>query len=320
MKILGTGSALPKFTVTNDMLSDYVDTNDEWITSRTGIKSRQIITTERFEELAALAGQRAIDAAGLVPEDIDYIICHNVCNVYITPSLASLVQGILGIKGPNCPTMDLNSACAGFIYGLDICDAFIQTGRAKHILYICAEEVARMVDWNQRETCVLFGDGAGAMVLGKGEPMLACKLTSTPMPDVLYYRLPCEPTPFESGPGIDTHMPLQMKGREVFRMAVASAQRDIKECIEKAGLAKEDIDHFLLHQANMRIIEAIKQNLQLPDERFHHNIERRGNTSSASIPLLLDEIIREGKVKRGDLMLFNGFGAGFVTGTAIIRY
>lgn len=320
MKILGTGSALPKLTVTNDMLSDYVDTNDEWITSRTGIKSRQIITTERFEELAALAGQRAIDAAGLVPEDIDYIICHNVCNVYITPSLASLVQGILGIKGPNCPTMDLNSACAGFIYGLDICDAFIQTGRAKHILYICAEEVARMVDWNQRETCVLFGDGAGAMVLGKGDPMLACKLTSTPMPDVLYYRLPCEPTPFESGPGIDTHMPLQMKGREVFRMAVASAQRDIKDCIEKAGLAKEDINHFLLHQANMRIIEAIKQNLQLPDERFHHNIERRGNTSSASIPLLLDEIIREGKVKRGDLMLFNGFGAGFVTGTAIIRY
>lgn len=320
MKILGTGSALPKLTVTNDMLSDYVDTNDEWITSRTGIKSRQIITTERFEELAALAGQRAIDAAGLVPEDIDYIICHNVCNVYITPSLASLVQGILGIKGPNCPTMDLNSACAGFIYGLDICDAFIETGRAKHILYICAEEVARMVDWNQRETCVLFGDGAGAMVLGKGDPMLACKLTSTPMPDVLYYRLPCEPTPFESGPGIDTHMPLQMKGREVFRMAVASAQRDIKDCIEKAGLAKEDIDHFLLHQANMRIIEAIKQNLQLPDERFHHNIERRGNTSSASIPLLLDEIIREGKVKRGDLMLFNGFGAGFVTGTAIIRY
>lgn len=320
MKILGTGSALPKLTVTNDMLSDYVDTNDEWITSRTGIKSRQIITTERFEELAALAGQRAIDAAGLVPEDIDYIICHNVCNVYITPSLASLVQGILGIKGPNCPTMDLNSACAGFIYGLDICDAFIHTGRAKHILYICAEEVARMVDWNQRETCVLFGDGAGAMVLGKGDPMLACKLTSTPMPDVLYYRLPCEPTPFESGPGIDTHMPLQMKGREVFRMAVASAQRDIKECIEKAGLAKEDIDHFLLHQANMRIIEAIKQNLQLPDERFHHNIERRGNTSSASIPLLLDEIVREGKVKRGDLMLFNGFGAGFVTGTAIIRY
>jgi len=320
MKILGTGSALPKLTVTNDMLSDYVDTNDEWITSRTGIKSRQIITTERFEELAALAGQRAIDAAGLVPEDIDYIICHNVCNVYITPSLASLVQGILGIKGPNCPTMDLNSACAGFIYGLDICDAFIETGRAKHILYICAEEVARMVDWNQRETCVLFGDGVGAMVLGKGDPMLACKLTSTPMPDVLYYRLPCEPTPFESGPGIDTHMPLQMKGREVFRMAVASAQRDIKDCIEKAGLAKEDIDHFLLHQANMRIIEAIKQNLQLPDERFHHNIERRGNTSSASIPLLLDEIIREGKVKRGDLMLFNGFGAGFVTGTAIIRY
>ncbi len=320
MKILGTGSALPKHTVTNDMLSEYVDTNDEWISTRTGIKSRQIITTERFEELAALAGQRAIEAAGLVPEDIDFIICHNVCNVYVTPSLASLVQGILGIKGPNCPTMDLNSACAGFIYGLDICDAFIETGRAKHILYICAEEVTRMVDWTQRETCVLFGDAAGAMVLGKGEPMLARRLTSTPMPDVIYYRLPCEATPFETGPGIDTHMPMQLKGREVFRMAVTSAQRDITDTIKSAGLTPDDIDHYLLHQANMRIIDAIKQNLDLPDERFHHNIERRGNTSSASIPVLLDEIIREGKVKRGDLLLFNGFGAGFVTGTAIVRY
>ena len=160
---------MPKHTVTNDMLSEYVETSDEWITTRTGIKSRQIITTERFEELAALAGQRAIEAAGLVPDDIDFIICHNVCNVYVTPSLAALVQHILGIKGPNCPTMDLNSACAGFVYGLDICDAFLQTGRAKHILFICAEEVTRMVDWTQRETCVLFGDGAGAMVLGNGD-------------------------------------------------------------------------------------------------------------------------------------------------------
>ena len=165
------------------MLSDYVDTSDEWITTRTGIKSRQIITTERFEEIAALAGQRAIEAAGLVPEDIDFIICHNVCNVYVTPSLAALVQHILGIKGPNCPTMDLNSACAGFTYGLDICDAFLETGRASHILYICAEEVTRMVDWTQRETCVLFGDAAGALVLGKGDDLLASRLTSTPMPD-----------------------------------------------------------------------------------------------------------------------------------------
>lgn len=320
MKILGTGSALPKFTVSNDMLSDYVDTSDEWITTRTGIKTRQIITDERFEELAALAGERAIEAAGLSPDDIDFIICHNVCNVYVTPSLASLVQGILGIKGPNCPTMDINSACAGFVYGLDICDAFLQTGRAHKILYICAEEVTRMVDWTQRETCVLFGDAAGAMVLGPGDNYLASKLTSTPLPDVIYYRLPCEPTPFETGEGIDTHMPMQLKGREVFRMAVMSAQRDIKEVVEKAGLRLEDIDHFLLHQANLRIVDAIKQNFDLPQERFHTNIQRRGNTSSASIPVLLDEVVREGKVKRGDLMVFNGFGAGFVTSAAVVRY
>lgn len=320
MKILGTGSALPRKTVTNDMLSEFLDTSDEWITTRTGIKSRQIITDERFEEIAALAGQRAIEAAGLVPDDIDFIICHNVCNVYVTPSLASLVQGILGIKGPNCPTMDINSACAGFVYGLDICDAFLQTGRANRILYICAEEVTRMVDWNQRETCVLFGDGAGAMVLGKGDNYLASKLTSTPMPDVIYYRLPCEPTPYEIGEGIDTHKAMQLKGREVFRSAVTSAQRDIRDVVAKAGLELKDIDHYLLHQANMRIVDAIKQNFDLPDERFHHNIEYRGNTSSASIPILLDEIIREGKVKRGDLMVFNGFGAGFVTSAAVVRY
>ena len=320
MKILGTGSAVPKHTVTNDMLSDYVDTSDEWITTRTGIKSRQIITTERFEEMAALAGQRAIDAAGLVPDDIDFIICHNVCNCYVTPSLAALIQHILGIKGPNCPTMDINSACAGFTYGLEICEAFLQTGRAKHILYVCAEEVTRMVDWTQRETCVLFGDAAGALVLGKGDNLLASKLTSTPMPDVIYYRLPCEATPFETGEGIDTHMAMQLKGREVFRMAVSSAQSDIKEVVQMAGLKLEDIDFFLLHQANMRILEAIKQHFDLPQERFLHNIERRGNTSSASIPVLLDEKIREGVIKRGDTMVFNGFGAGFVTSAAVMRY
>ncbi len=320
MKILGTGSALPRKTVTNDMLSEFLDTSDEWITTRTGIKSRQIITDERFEELAALAGQRAIDAAGLVPEDIDFIICSNVVNGYATPSLASLVQGLLGIKGPNCPTMDINSACAGFVYGLDICDAFITTGRAKCILYVCAEEVTRMVDWNQRETCVLFGDAAGAMVIGKGDNYLASKLTSTPMPDVIQYRLPAEPTPYETREGIDTHMAMQLKGREVFRMAVTSAQHDIKEVVSMAGLELSDIDHFLLHQANQRIIDAIKQNFDLPKERFHSNIAYRGNTSSASIPVLLDEIIREGKVKRGDLMVFNGFGAGFVTSAAVVRY
>ena len=320
MKILGTGSALPRKTVTNDMLSEFLDTSDEWITTRTGIKSRQIITDERFEELAALAAQRAIDAAGLVPEDIDFIICSNVVNCYVTPSLASLVQGLLGIKGPNCPTMDINSACAGFVYGLDICDAFLQTGRANRILYVCAEEVTRMVDWNQRETCVLFGDAAGAMVLGKGDNYLASKLTSTPLPDVIQYRLPAEPTPFESGEGIDTHLAMQLKGREVFRMAVTSAQHDIREVVEKAGLKLEDIDHFLLHQANQRIIDAIKQNFDLPQERFHSNIAYRGNTSSASIPVLLDEIVREGKVKHGDLMVFNGFGAGFVTSAAVVRY
>jgi 3-oxoacyl-[acyl-carrier-protein] synthase-3 len=185
MKILGTGSALPKHTVTNDMLSEYVETSDEWITTRTGIKSRQIITTERFEELAALAGQRAIEAAGLVPDDIDFIICSNVSNLYVTPHLSAIIQANLGIIGPNCPTMDVNAACAGFVYCLDLCDALLATGRAHNILLVCAEEVTRFVDWNDRASCVLFGDAAGAVVVTNGgDDMLGHKMTCVPMPEV----------------------------------------------------------------------------------------------------------------------------------------
>ena len=312
MKILGTGSAVPRKTVTNDMLSEFLDTSDEWISTRTGIKSRQIITDERFEDLAAKAASRALDASGLAPDDIDYIICSNVANLYITPTLSSLIQGALGIKGPNCPTMDINAACAGFTYGLDICEAF---------LLVCAEEVTRFVDWNDRASCVLFGDAAGAVVVTNGgDDMLGHKMTCVPMPEVIVYCNPMEPTPFETGEGIDRHRTFEMKGREVFRMAVTAAANDIKDVIAKAGLTPDDVDHFLLHQANLRIIESIRTTLGQPHEKFPTNVERCGNTSSASVPLLLDEEVRAGRIKRGDTILFSAFGAGFVTGTALIKY
>lgn len=320
MKILGTGSALPKKVVTNDMLSEFMETNDEWIATRTGINTRHIITDERFEDLATEAAGRAIEASGLAPDVIDFIICSNVSNYYITPHLSSIIQGLLGIKGPNCPTMDVNVACVGFVYALDLCDALLDTGRANNILVVAAEECTRFCDWNDRNCSVLFGDGAAAVVVTKGDSLIASKLTSTPMPDVIVYRNPMEPTPFEQGEGIDTHHALQMKGREVFRMAVTSAARDISTIVDQAGLTFDDIDHFLLHQANLRINEAIREHLNQPESKFPTNVQRFGNTSSASTPLLLDEGIRQGRIKRGDLILFSAFGAGFVTGTAIIKY
>ena len=320
MKIIGTGSALPKKIVSNDMLSEFLDTSDEWITARTGIKTRHIITDERFEDLATEAAGRALDASGLSPDDIDYLICSNVSNLYITPHLSSIIQGNLGIKGPNCPTMDVNAACVGFVHSLDLCDALLATGRARNILLVAAEECTRFCDWNDRNCTVLFGDGAAAVMVTRGDNLLASRLTSVPMPDVIVYKNPMEATPYESGEGIDTRHALVMKGREVFRMAVTSASRDINQMVADAGLTLDDIDHFLLHQANLRINEAIRDNLKVPEERFPTNVQRFGNTSSASIPLLLDEGVREGRIKRGDTLLLSAFGAGFVTGTMILKY
>lgn len=320
MKIIGTGSALPKKVVTNDMLSEFLDTSDEWITTRTGIKTRHIITDERFEDLATEAAARAIESAGLCPDDIDYIICSNVSNLYVTPHLSSIIMGNLGMKGPLCPTMDVNVACLGFVQSLDLGDALLATGRAHNILLVAAEECTRFCDWTDRNCSVLFGDGAGAVVLTKGNNLMANKFTTIPMPDVIVYKNPMEATPFETGEGIDTHSPLVMKGREVFRMAVTSAARDIAQVTASAGLTLDDIDHFLLHQANLRINEAIRENLKQPQEKFPTNVQRFGNTSSASIPMLLDEGIREGRIKRGDTILMSAFGAGFVSGIAILKY
>lgn len=320
MKIIGTGSALPKKVVTNDMLSEFLETSDEWITTRTGIRTRHIITDERFEDLATEAAAQAIESAGLCPDDIDYIICSNVSNLYVTPHLSSIIMGNLGMKGPLCPTFDVNAACVGFVQSLDVCDALLATGRARNILLVAAEECTRFCDWTDRNCSVLFGDGAGAVVLTKGDGLIASKLTTIPMPDVIVYKNPMEATPFETGEGIDTHSPLVMKGREVFRMAVTSAARDIAEVTASAGLTLDNIDHFLLHQANLRINEAIRENLKQPQAKFPTNVQRFGNTSSASIPLLLDEGIREGHIKCGDTILMSAFGAGFVSGVVILKY
>ena len=315
MKIIGTGRAHPAKVVTNAMLEKFLDTSDEWIKTRTGMSERRVISSEKLEDLAAEASLQAIADAGLKPTDIDYIICSNVVNEYITPGLGCIVQGAIGAK---CACVDVNVACSGFIYALDMADDRLKSGKAKNILVIAAEEPTRMVDWNDRSLCVLFGDGAGAVVVTEGEGMICSRLTTTSKTDCLHYLRKLEPSPYITKE--EYSAPMYMNGKEVFKTAVLSSSRDIKVMLDEACLKPSDIKYYVLHQANMRIIEAIANWLKLDMSHFPTNVERCGNTSSASVPLLLDELAREGKLQKGDKILMSAFGAGFTTGACIIEW
>lgn len=315
MRIIGTGRAHPAKVVTNAMLEQFLDTSDEWIKERTGISERRVITSEKLEDLAAEASRLAIEDAGIEAKDIDYIICSNVVNEYVTPALSCIVQGKIGAK---CACVDLNAACSGFVYALDMADDRIRSGKAKNILVVAAEEPTRMVDWSDRGTCVLFGDGAGAVVVTGGKGMIGSRLTTVSKTDCLYYERKLEPTPYITKE--ESAAPMYMNGREVFKTAVLSSSYDIKRLLEKAGLKPADVKYYLLHQANMRIIEAIANQLQLDLSYFPHNVDRCGNTSSASVALLLDELHRAGKLQNGDKLVMSAFGAGFTTGACIIEW
>lgn len=315
MRIIGTGRAHPAKVVTNAMLEQFLDTNDEWIKERTGIAERRVITSEKLEDMAAEASRLAIKDAGIEPTDIDYIICSNVVNEYVTPALSCIIQGAIGAK---CACVDINAACSGFIYALDMADDRIRSGKAKNILVVAAEEPSRMVDWSDRGTCVLFGDGAGAVVVTGGKGMLCSRLTTVSKTDCLYYERKLEPTPYITKEEFGG--PLYMNGREVFKTAVLSSSYDIKKLLDKSGLKPADIKYYVLHQANMRIIEAVANQLKLDMSYFPHNVDRCGNTSSASVALLLDELSRDGKLQNGDKLVLSAFGAGFTTGTCIIEW
>lgn len=315
MKIVGTGSAHPSFTLTNNMLATFLETNDEWIVSRTGIRQRQIITDEELKDLAVDAARKALANAAMEPRELDFIICSNVVNEYVTPSVSSLVHEALDAS---CPCVDINAACSGFIYALQMAEAYQKAGMAKNILIVCAEEPTRMVDWKDRRTCVLFGDGAGAVVVTEGDNLKAIKTTNTSITEVLVERRVLEPTPYITKE--EVNKPLFMAGQEVFKNAVSSSARDIKELVAKAGLEIDDIDYFLLHQANMRIIEFVAHMLDQSKDKFPHNVELYGNTSSASIPMLLDEMNLRGELKNGQKLALSAFGAGFTTGACILEW
>lgn len=315
MKISGTGSALPKKVVTNDMLAQFLDTNDEWIKTRTGVSSRFVISDEKLEDLAAEAAIKALEDAGIKAEELDFIICSNVVNEYITPQLSCIVQGAVGA---HCPCIDINCACAGFIHAIEIAESFYRAGKVRNVLIVCAEEPTRMTDWADRRTCVLFGDGAGAAVLTPGDNIRSVKLSAASATDKLWQYRTLQMTPYITKEEKD--VPLQMKGQEVFKFAVTAASKDITRALKESGMEPSQIDHYLLHQANIRIINAIQHYLEQPAEKFPTNIGNHGNSSSACCPILLDECNRAGRFKKGDMIAISAFGAGFVSGAVIIEW
>ena len=315
MKISGTGSSLPSKVVTNQMLAEILDTSDEWITTRTGIKERRVLSKEYVLDLAVDASLKALEDAKMDVKDLDFIICANVVNEYVTPALSCIVKDKIGA---HCPCVDLNGACVGFIYACDIAEAYYKIGKVKNVLVVCAEAPAHMLDWHDRTCAVLFGAGAGAAVLTPGDNIITTRLTGSEGWDRLYEMHDLQWCPYdEKG---KTNLPLVMHGQDVFRFATSTCVNDLQHVLEEAKISADDIDTYFIHQANLRIIKYIEQMLKQPTEKFPTNIEKYGNTSSASLPILLDETKRAGKLKEGDMLAFSAFGAGLVSGAMIMKW
>lgn len=312
LKIIGTGRAVPKKIVSNDELSKFVDTNDEWISTRTGIRSRHVCTDESMTDLCEKAAKGAIVKASLKCDEIDYIICTTISGDYVTPSLACTVAQRLGI---NCPAFDINAACSGFIYALNVADGFLSINKAKNILIISAEMMSKHVDWNDRATCVLFGDGAGACVATQGNALKYINLTARGDVEILNLPSGSGNSPFSDKKELGY---LNMKGQDVFKFAVSMIDSQTKTALKDLNISADEIDYFVLHQANKRIIDFARTKLKQPEEKFPINIERYGNISSASIPIMLDEMIEEGKIEKGTKLLFSAFGGGLTTGTCVM--
>lgn len=315
MKLLGTGSSLPKIQVTNDDLSEFLDTNDEWIFPRTGIKSRHVISDEKLEDLAVDAALKAVENARVQLSELDMIICSNVVNEYVTPGLSCIVASKLGVS---CPCFDINCACPGFIYAMDMADSYFRSGKVRKVLIVCAEEPSRMINWADRSVCVLFGDGAGAAVFGEGDKLKGTRLSAQPDPEKLYEIHKLQNTPYINKE--EAEVPLVMRGREVFKFAVTTSARDIKNILADTGLTPGQVSYYMIHQANLRIIDAIRDNLGVDPEKFPTNIRDHGNSSSASCPILLDECNRAGMFKEGDILVFSAFGAGLLSATAVLEW
>jgi 3-oxoacyl-[acyl-carrier-protein] synthase III len=321
--ILGTGHSYPAGILTNADLEKMVDTSDEWITTRTGIKQRRKAAPGEFtSQFAVRSARQAIERAGLEPSDIDLILCATVTPDQILPSTGCLIQAELGSH--SAAAMDLVAACSGFLYGLTLANTMIQTGQSRYSLVIGAEILTQYVDYTDRQTCVLFGDGAGAAVLGPvngDRGILATRIKSDGRYEEQLYspgggtKRPPSAATLEAG----DHF-FKMKGNELFKVAVRSMADVSREVLEEAGLGAEDVDLFIPHQANQRITDAVANKLAVENGRVYSNIAMHGNTSSASIPIALDECVEAGRIKEGDLVLMASFGGGVTWGGVLMRW
>jgi 3-oxoacyl-[acyl-carrier-protein] synthase III len=322
--ILGTGSELPAKVLTNAALEKLVDTSDQWITERTGIKERRILEEGRGNaDMAYRASIRALKDAGMDARDLDAIIMGTVTPDYPFPSSACVLEDMLGVK--NAFSFDVNAACSGFLNALAVADSFVQTGMIGNALVVGSDALSRLLNWKDRSTCILFGDGAGAVVLGASRDGERGILSTRLRTDGSYVKTLYVPAGGSLKPANlesvrKNEHTITMNGKEVFKVAVRSMEEVSREALDEAGVSVDELSLVIPHQANLRIITALADRLGVPMSKVMVNLDRYGNTSAASVPVALDEARREGRIRRGDVVLLNAFGAGFAWGAAVIRF
>lgn len=315
-RILGTGSFLPRKVLTNDDLSHMVETSDEWITKRVGVKERRVCTTETNTDMGVAAALAALEDSGVKPEELDLIIGATISADTISPGLAGMVQNRIGAT---CPCFDMNVACPGFLFALEVADGFFVKKTVKKVLVVSAERMSGLIDWTDRSTCVIFGDGAGAAVLGEGDNYLASELHTAGGDDVISIPTWWDNSPFY-GHELKKNV-VSMAGQETYKFAVTSMVRDIQSVMAKAGITGEQVKAVIPHQANYRIINEARRRLpEIAPEKFLINIQRCGNTSSASEPILLDEANRQGLLQPGDYVVLSAFGGGLSSAASVVRW
>ena len=314
-RILGTGMYVPENIVTNDDLAKLVDTNDEWIRTRVGVERRHIATTETAADMAYEAAKDALENSGIKAEELDLILCSTCSGDDVSPSVSCMVQNKLGVS---CMAYDINAACSAFIFLLETAAGYFARKKVKNVLVIGSERISRILDWTDRSTCVIFGDGAGAAVLTEGNNYLASRFNVNGGDDVIKIPNFIGSSPFFKNEPLSPY--IHMQGQETFKYAVSSISRDLPAVLADAGLSIDDIKYVVPHQANKRIIEAAARRSGIPLEKFFVNIEEYGNTSSASVPIALNELNRSGKLSEGDLLILTAFGGGLSCATCLIRW
>jgi len=318
VRIIGTGSCLPETVVTNDYLAGIMDTSDEWISTRTGIRERRLAKEETTAGMSAEAARRALTDAGVDASEIDLIIVGSITGDNVTPSVACMVQDEIGAK--KAVAFDINGACSGFMFSLHTAYAYMKAGMSKKALVLGAETLSRIMDWSDRSTCVLFGDGAGAVVLSAEESGLIAfdQGTDGERGKVLTCGNRLNNNPLVSNELTQGYV--KMDGQEVYKFAVSTVPASIQRVLESGDTSVDEIKYFILHQANLRIIQSVSKRLKVSDEKFPIALDHCGNMSAASVPVLLDEVNQKGMLQRGDKIILSGFGAGLSWGTALLEW